>query len=98
MIKFQINAIGRLKKSPTLALVEEYKGRIHNQIKINELEFRRSQSASEDSIKQGEAELLLSDLPRNSCLISMDETGDLLTSREFFMQELFGIKATDRER
>lgn len=83
MIKFQINAIGKLKRSPTLELIEGYKNRIHNQIKINELDFKRSQSASEDSVKQGEAELLLSDLPRNSCLISMDETGDLLTSHEF---------------
>ena len=83
MIKFQINAIGKLKRSPTLELIEEYKNRIHNQIKINELDFKRSQSASEDSIKQGEAELLLSDLPKNSCLISMDETGDLSKSRTY---------------
>ena len=83
MIKFQINAVGKLKKSPILELIEEYKNRIRNQIKINELEFKRSQSASEDSIKQGEAGLLLSDVPKNSCLISMDETGELLTSHEF---------------
>ncbi len=83
MIKFQINAVGKLKKSPILELIEEYKNRIRNQIKINELEFKRSQSASEDSIKQGEAGVLLSDVPKNSCLISMDETGDLLTSHEF---------------
>ncbi|MCR4624029.1 MAG: 23S rRNA (pseudouridine(1915)-N(3))-methyltransferase RlmH [Alphaproteobacteria bacterium] len=83
MIKFQINAIGKLKKSPTFELIEDYKNRIHNQIKVNELEFKRSQNASEDSVKQAEAELLLSDVPKNSYLISMDETGDLLTSHEF---------------
>ncbi len=83
MVRFQINAVGKLKKSPILALIDEYKGRIHNQIKINEWEFKRSRSVSEDSVKQGEAELLLADLPRNSCLVSMDETGDLLTSHEF---------------
>lgn len=83
MIKFQINAIGKLKKSPTFELIEDYKNRVHNQIKINELEFKRSQNASEDSVKLAEAELLLSDVPKNSYLISMDETGDLLTSHEF---------------
>lgn len=83
MIKFQISAIGKLKRSPTFELIDEYKNRIHNQIKINEFEFKRSQNISEDSIKQGEAKLLLSDIPKNSCLISMDETGDLLTSHEF---------------
>ena len=83
MIKFQINAIGKLKKSPIFELIEGYKNRIHNQIKINELEFKRSQNASEDSVKLAEAELLLSDVPKNSYLISMDETGDLLTSHEF---------------
>lgn len=83
MIKFQINAIGKLKKSPIFELIEDYKNRIHNQIKINELEFKRSQNTSEDSVKLAEAELLLSDVPKNSYLISMDETGDLLTSHEF---------------
>ena len=83
MIKFQINAIGKLKKSPTLELIEEYKNRVRSQIKINELDFKRSQNMSENSVKQGEAELLLSDIPKNSCLVSMDETGDLLTSHEF---------------
>ena len=83
MIKFQINAIGKLKKSPTLELIEDYKTRVHNQVKINEWEFKRSQNASEDSVKLAEAELLLSDVPKNSYLISMDETGDLLTSHEF---------------
>lgn len=83
MIKFQINAIGKLKKSPIFELIEGYKNRIHNQIKINELEFKRSQNTSEDSVKLAEAELLLSDVPKNSYLISMDETGDLLTSHEF---------------
>ena len=83
MIRFQINAIGKLKRSPILELINEYKNRIHNQIKINELEFKRSQGVSEGSIKQGEAELLLADFSRNSYLISMDEKGDLLTSHEF---------------
>lgn len=83
MIKFQVNAIGKLKKSPIFELIEDYKNRIRNQIKINEQEFKRSQNASEDSVKQAEAELLLSDIPKNSYLISMDETGDLLTSHEF---------------
>lgn len=83
MIKFQVNAIGKLKRSPTLELIEDYKSRIRNQIKINELEFKRSSNMSENSVKQSEAELLLSDVPKNSCLISMDETGDLITSREF---------------
>ncbi len=83
MIKFQINAIGKLKKSPILDLIEDYKNRIRDQVKINELEFKKSKNMSEDSVKQSEAELLLSDIPRSSCLISMDETGDLLTSHEF---------------
>lgn len=83
MIKFQINAIGKLKKSPTLELIEGYKNRVRSQIKINQLDFKKSQYMSEDSIKKTEAELLLSEIPKNSCLVSMDETGDLLTSHEF---------------
>ncbi|MCR4623467.1 MAG: 23S rRNA (pseudouridine(1915)-N(3))-methyltransferase RlmH [Alphaproteobacteria bacterium] len=83
MIKFQINAIGKLKQAALIELIDDYKNRIRSSIKINELEYKRSQSASEDSIKKGEAELLLSDIPKNSYLISMDETGSLLTSHEF---------------
>ncbi|MBO4405278.1 MAG: 23S rRNA (pseudouridine(1915)-N(3))-methyltransferase RlmH [Alphaproteobacteria bacterium] len=83
MIRFQINAIGKLKKSPTWELIEEYRSRVRNQIKISEFEFKRPQNTSADSSKQSEAELLMSDVPKNSCLISMDETGDPLTSREF---------------
>ncbi len=83
MIRFQINTIGKLKGSPVWELIEEYRSRIHSQLKINESEFKRSRNMSEDFVRQREAELLLSDVPRNSYLIAMDETGNLITSREF---------------
>ena len=83
MIKFQINAIGKLKKSPISELINDYKTRIRNFIKISEFELKKSQNISNDSMKLDEANLLLSDLPKNSYLISMDETGDLLSSHEF---------------
>lgn len=93
MIKFQINAIGKLKQSSIVKLIDDYKSRIRNSIKIVELEYKKSQSVSIDSVKKGEAELLLSDVPKNSYLISMDETGDLLTSHE--LAEFIEQKTSD---
>lgn len=82
MIKFRINAIGKLKNSPILNLINDYKNRIRNEIEIKEFEFKRSQNLSIDTIKIEEAKLLTSDVAKNSYLISMDERGELLSSHD----------------
>ena len=83
MIKFCIHAIGKLKKSPTLELIDDYKSRIINKLEIRELELKKAKSMSIDSIKEHEADLLLSGIPNNSRIISMDERGELVSSKEF---------------
>lgn len=82
MIRFRINAIGKLKKSPIMDLVCDYRSRIRNEIEIKELEFKRSQGLSMDLIKIEEAKLLSEDVPKNSYLISMDEKGELFSSHD----------------
>ncbi len=83
MIKFQINAIGRLKKSPILDLINEYKARIHSVLDIYEYEIKKSFNQSINEIKQEESKLLLSKIPKNSFIISMDEIGKILSSQQF---------------
>lgn len=72
-----------LKKTPTLELVSDYKSRIVNQLEIREFELKKTKNVSVDSIKEHEADLLLSGIPGNARIISMDEKGELVSSKEF---------------
>ena len=83
MIKFQINAIGKLKKSPTLELIDEYRNRMKNSLEIFEFDLKKTANLPIDGVKAKEAELLKSNLPKQSFVFAMDETGDLLTSHQF---------------
>ena len=83
MIKFQINAIGKLKKSPTLELIGEYRNRMKNSLEIFEFDLKKSANLPIDGVMAKEAELLQSNLPKQSFVFAMDETGDLLTSHQF---------------
>ncbi len=81
MLKFRINAIGKLKKSSILDLIDDYKSRIRNNLEIFEYEAKKSSSIITEKIN--EAKLLLSGLPKNSFIVSMDEKGELLSSHQF---------------
>ncbi len=83
MIKFQINAIGKLKKSSVLDLINEYRTRIHSILDIYEYEIKKTFNQSINEIKQEESKLLLSKIPKNSFIISMDEIGKILSSQQF---------------
>ena len=93
MIRFRINAIGKLKNSPVSDLIDDYKGRIRNEVEIKEFEFRRNQSLSVEMIKIEEAKLLSSEILKNSYLISIDEKGELLSSHE--LSDLVKQKANE---
>ena len=82
MIKFRINAIGKLKNSAVSDLIDDYKSRIRNELEIKEFEFKRSQNLSIENIKTEEAKLLNSDVAKNSYLISIDENGELVSSHD----------------
>lgn len=97
MIRFSIRAIGKLKKSPVLELIDDYRSRIVNRLDIIELESKRTKASSCDGAKEDEAKLLLAGLPNSACIISMDETGQLVSSKEFAdyisAQSLAGISS-----
>ena len=83
MIKFQINAIGKLKKSPVLELISSYRCRIKNSLVICEFELKKSAGLPTENLKLREAELLMSNVPAKSFVFSMDERGELLNSHQF---------------
>ncbi|MBQ3565485.1 MAG: 23S rRNA (pseudouridine(1915)-N(3))-methyltransferase RlmH [Alphaproteobacteria bacterium] len=83
MIKFQINAIGKLKNKHILALLDDYTARISNHLEICEFELKKTNNISIDVVKHQEAELLQSKILKNAYLIAMDEAGETLTSHEF---------------
>ncbi len=80
-MNIQIIAVGRLKKSPELALIETYTKRCPWKITIKEVEEKRPLSGSERMAREGE--LLLSSIPESSTVIILDERGKNIRSTEF---------------
>ena len=76
-----IIAVGKLKNSPELELIETYSKRCPWSVKITEVEERRPLKGPERMAK--EAALLLKAVPENSYVIVMDERGKDLRSTEF---------------
>lgn len=86
-MKLELFAIGKLKKSPTLTLLEEYQKRISGLSKglgfksfdITQLESKKNLEGK--ALKNYEADLLLDNCPDS--LIALDETGKNISSHEF---------------
>ena len=54
-----------------------------NSLEIFEFDLKKTANLPIDGVKAKEAELLKSNLPKQSFVFAMDETGDLLTSHQF---------------
>ena len=77
-----LSAIGKLKKnSPEYELVNTYLKRTRWSIDIKEYEEKHSLSG--ETLKNAEADLLLSGVPEGAKVVVLDEHGDTLSSREF---------------
>jgi len=80
-MRITLLAVGRNKTGATKELYELYAGRLRWRITLKEVEERRS--LPPEALKQQEGELLLAALPRGAKVIALDETGKMMTSRDF---------------
>ena len=86
-MRLEVFAIGKLKKSPMLSLLQDYEKRIavisksigFKSFQISEFDTKKNLEG--DSLKTYEAGLLLDNQP--SALIALDETGDVISSQKF---------------
>lgn len=83
---FQINAIGRLRDGPMLDLIQAYACRgieptFHEYVYNNKA--AGVGIGAVEKIKEGEAELLLGDIPSRSYIIALDPNGETMTSERF---------------
>lgn len=86
-MKLELYAIGKLKKSPMLSLIDDYQHRISGisrglgfkPLDITEIDHKKNLTGN--SLKQHEATLLLNNSP--DILIALDETGQTLSSQAF---------------
>ena len=77
-----ISAIGKLKKSaPEYELMFSYLKRVKWSVEIKEYEAKKALTGV--ALKNAEAELLLSNMPKKTKRVVLDEHGDTLSSREF---------------
>ena len=76
-----ICAISKMKKkSPEEALINEYIKKTRWPVTIKEFEEKRALTG--DQLKMAESELLLASAPAGAKIIALDESGELLSSRE----------------
>ncbi len=88
-MKLELYAIGKLKKSPMLSLLDDYQHRISGiarnlgfkPLDIHEIDHKKSLQGQ--SLKQYEATLLLHNTP--DIMIALDETGQNVSSQDFAM-------------
>ena len=77
-----ISAIGKLKKnSPEYELMSSYLKRSKWSVEVKEYEEKRPLPG--DTLKDAEADLLLSQIPEKAKVVALDEHGEALSSREF---------------
>lgn len=81
-MRLLIAAVGRLKKkTPEDVLIEGYVSKTRLPIEIKEVEEKKS--LPPEQLKKAESELLLHQVPVGAKIVALDETGVLMTSREF---------------
>lgn len=71
-----IVAVGKLKPSPLLSLIQDYLIQLHWKVLIKELD-------SKEEARPTFAEKFISLIPKNAFLIALDEKGTSLSSLEF---------------
>ena len=77
-----LSAIGKLKKNaPEYELMNTYLKRTKWSVDVKEYEEKKTLSG--ETLKNAEADLLLSSVPEDAKVVVLDEHGDTLSSREF---------------
>ena len=79
-MRITVCAVGRLKKGPWRALVDEYIKRLNWSVTVVEVEAKAGLSGT--ALKDEEGQLLLKNIPEDSYSITLDEKGRESTSRE----------------
>ena len=79
-MKILITAIGKSKSSPQQQLYQDYVKRIPWKVECKEFDTKITDTAQR---KAKEAELLLAACSGYECIIALDESGELLSSRDF---------------
>lgn len=79
-MRITVCAVGRLKKGPWRALVDEYVKRLNWSVTVVEVEAKAGLSGT--ALKDEEGQLLLKSIPEDSYIITLDEKGRESTSRE----------------
>ena len=77
-----IGRAGRAKHDAAQSLIDSYRERLPWPVTIREVEDRK-QGGSAAERKAREADLLLAAVPKGAVLVSMDERGKSLSSRQF---------------
>ncbi len=80
-MKFQINAIGKLKSSALKSLIDIYDKRLIRGCHIEEYDLKKKLSG--EALKKAEADLLFQKIPENAYIIALDEHGKELSSPNF---------------
>jgi 23S rRNA (pseudouridine1915-N3)-methyltransferase len=80
-MRITVVAVGRIKAGPERSLAEHFHARIQWPIEIREVEEKKNLPAA--SLREREADLLLTACPPGAAIITLDERGKALTSRAF---------------
>jgi len=79
-MKVTIAAIGKFKSSPEKEIFTSYIKRIPWQVDLKELEAKKALQG--EQLKEAEAALLISAIPKSSRIIALDERGKNISSSE----------------
>lgn len=79
-MKVTVAAIGKFKNSPEREIFNSYIKRVPWQVELKELEAKKALAGQQ--LKDAEAQLLLSAIPKNTRMIALDERGRNISSSE----------------
>jgi len=82
ILQVSIIAVGRMQRGPEQMLVDEYLKRLPWKTSIIEIDMKKVAASSAER-KAREAEKLLAAVPQGAAIITLDENGKALTSRNF---------------
>lgn len=84
-MKYTVLAIGKLPKTtPEAALIADYAGRLRGSLDIKEFAEKRDLPPARQ--REAESALLLNAVPPKAKVVALDESGDVLSSRELARQ------------
>jgi 23S rRNA (pseudouridine1915-N3)-methyltransferase len=92
-LKLRLAAVGRVKTTHFVAACSDYEKRLKRYAKFELIEVKDVRGRSTEECRERESDLLVDKIAKGSRLVVLDETGDLLSSRE-----LAGRIDTDAQR